>query len=83
MGSSRSQQLYEEVTIPAPKAVPFRFDEKLRLISEMDPWGRRTFHVSGSGWLELRKQRAHLLIAGLQNPQSPAIYRLPRRLHIK
>lgn len=39
-------QLYEEVTIPAPKAVPFRFNETLRPISEMDPWGRRTFHVS-------------------------------------
>ncbi|GAA5954365.1 hypothetical protein JCM8115_004564 [Rhodotorula mucilaginosa] len=43
--TKETKELYEEVTIPAPKAVPFRFDEKLRPISEMDPWGRRTFHA--------------------------------------
>lgn len=32
--------------IPAPKAVPFRFDEALLPINEMDPWGQRTFHAS-------------------------------------
>lgn len=34
--------------IPAPKAVPFRFDESLIPISSMDAWGQRTFHVSGT-----------------------------------
>ena len=38
-------QYYEEITIPAPKAVPFRFNETLVPISDMDPWGKRTFHV--------------------------------------
>ncbi|GAA5973379.1 hypothetical protein JCM11641_003101 [Rhodosporidiobolus odoratus] len=36
---------YEEVTIPAPRAVPFRFNEKLVPINELDAWGRRTFHA--------------------------------------
>mgnify|MGYP001570104958 len=38
-------QEYEEITIPAPAAVPFRFDEALLPIDQMDPWGQRTFHV--------------------------------------
>jgi len=41
-------QYYEEITIPAPKAVPFRFNEKLVPIGDMDPWGKRTFHVRSS-----------------------------------
>lgn len=41
-----SSQYYEEITIPAPKPVPFRFNEELLPISQMDAWGRRTFHVS-------------------------------------
>ena len=32
--------------IPAPKPVPFRFDEALMPIGSMDAWGQRTFHVS-------------------------------------
>ncbi|KAK4699669.1 hypothetical protein P7C70_g6591, partial [Phenoliferia sp. Uapishka_3] len=36
---------YEEITIPAPKAVPFRFDEALLPIKDMDQWGQRTFHA--------------------------------------
>ncbi|GAA5881164.1 hypothetical protein JCM3774_003993 [Rhodotorula dairenensis] len=43
--TKETKELYEEVTIPAPKAVPFRFNEMLRPIAEMDPWGRRTFHA--------------------------------------
>lgn len=39
-------QEYEEIMIPAPKAVPFRFDEALLPIDQMDAWGKRTFHVS-------------------------------------
>lgn len=31
--------------IPAPKAVPFRFDEALLPINKMDAWGQRTFHA--------------------------------------
>ncbi|GAA5976618.1 hypothetical protein JCM5350_006700 [Sporobolomyces pararoseus] len=36
---------YEEIMIPAPKAVPFRFNESLVPIKEMNPWGKRTFHA--------------------------------------
>ncbi|KAI5477077.1 DNA/RNA helicase, DEAD/DEAH box type [Pseudohyphozyma bogoriensis] len=36
---------YEEIMIPAPKAVPFRFNEAPVPISSMDEWGRRTFHA--------------------------------------
>lgn len=39
-------QNYEEIVIPAPKAVPFRFNEALVPIKDMNPWGKRTFHVS-------------------------------------
>lgn len=39
-------QNYEEIVIPAPKAVPFRFNESLVPIKDMNPWGKRTFHVS-------------------------------------
>ncbi|GAA6042641.1 hypothetical protein JCM8097_008262 [Rhodosporidiobolus ruineniae] len=40
-----TKELYEEITIPAPRAVPFRFNEKLVPIKELDPWGQRTFHA--------------------------------------
>ncbi|GAA6008054.1 hypothetical protein JCM11491_006594 [Sporobolomyces phaffii] len=36
---------YEEIVIPAPKAVPFRFNEALVPIKDMNPWGKRTFHA--------------------------------------
>ncbi|KAM0749869.1 Sec63-domain-containing protein [Meredithblackwellia eburnea MCA 4105] len=36
---------YEEITIPAPKPVPFRFNEAPVPIREMDEWGQRTFHA--------------------------------------
>ncbi|GAA5908844.1 uncharacterized protein JCM6883_004186 [Sporobolomyces salmoneus] len=36
---------YEEIVIPAPKAVPFRFNESLVPIQDMNPWGKRTFHA--------------------------------------
>jgi len=39
-------QHYEEIVIPAPKAVPFRFNESLVPIKDMNPWGKRTFHVT-------------------------------------
>ncbi|KAK4052108.1 putative steryl acetyl hydrolase mug81 [Microbotryomycetes sp. JL201] len=46
VGTTREEQAnYEEITIPAPKAVPFRFDEALVPISGMDAWGKRTFHA--------------------------------------
>ncbi|KAM0787951.1 hypothetical protein ACM66B_006155 [Microbotryomycetes sp. NB124-2] len=46
VGTIREEQThYEEITIPAPKAVPFRFDEALVPISSMDAWGKRTFHA--------------------------------------
>ncbi|GAA5928999.1 hypothetical protein JCM3775_006708 [Rhodotorula graminis] len=46
VGTTRDiMEYYEEITIPAPKAVPFRFNEKLVPISDMDPWGKRTFHA--------------------------------------
>ncbi|GAA5891840.1 hypothetical protein JCM5296_003246 [Sporobolomyces johnsonii] len=40
-----TKEHYEEITIPAPKAVPFRFNEAPVPIKDMDPWGRRTFHA--------------------------------------
>ncbi|GAA5829196.1 hypothetical protein JCM11251_004156 [Rhodosporidiobolus azoricus] len=40
-----TKELYEEITIPAPRAVPFRFDEKLVPIKDLDIWGQRTFHA--------------------------------------
>ncbi|BGP18968.1 hypothetical protein JCM10213_002613 [Rhodosporidiobolus nylandii] len=40
-----TKEKYEEITIPAPKAVPFRFNEKLVPINELDAWGKRTFHA--------------------------------------
>ncbi|BGP22414.1 DNA/RNA helicase, DEAD/DEAH boxtype [Rhodotorula toruloides] len=46
VGTTRDmKELYEEITIPAPKAVPFRFNESLVPIGEMDAWGKRTFHA--------------------------------------
>ncbi|BGP29628.1 Putative steryl acetyl hydrolase mug81 [Rhodotorula toruloides] len=46
VGTTREmKELYEEITIPAPKAVPFRFNESLVPIGEMDAWGKRTFHA--------------------------------------
>ncbi|GAA6006189.1 hypothetical protein JCM10207_000556 [Rhodosporidiobolus poonsookiae] len=40
-----TKDLYEEITIPAPKAVPFRFNESLVPIKDLDYWGQRTFHA--------------------------------------
>ncbi|GAA5949316.1 hypothetical protein JCM21900_005602 [Sporobolomyces salmonicolor] len=40
-----TKEHYEEITIPAPKAVPFRFNEAPVAIKDLDPWGRRTFHA--------------------------------------
>ncbi|GAA5916218.1 hypothetical protein JCM6882_001112 [Rhodosporidiobolus microsporus] len=40
-----TKELYEEITIPAPRAVPFRFNEKLVPIQDLDVWGKRTFHA--------------------------------------
>ncbi|GAA5868240.1 hypothetical protein JCM8547_002290 [Rhodosporidiobolus lusitaniae] len=46
MGTLREQkEHYEEITIPAPRMVPFRFDEKLVPIKDLDVWGQRTFHA--------------------------------------
>ncbi|KAK4050583.1 putative steryl acetyl hydrolase mug81 [Microbotryomycetes sp. JL221] len=46
VGTTREEQThYDEITIPAPKAVPFRFDEALVPIKSMDAWGKRTFHA--------------------------------------
>ncbi|SCV72482.1 BQ2448_4019 [Microbotryum intermedium] len=36
---------YEEIMIPAPNPVPFRFNENPVPISAMDAWGKRTFHA--------------------------------------
>ncbi|GAA5924697.1 uncharacterized protein JCM15063_005710 [Sporobolomyces koalae] len=46
IGTTRlHKEHYEEITIPAPKAVPFRFNESLVPIKDMNPWGKRTFHA--------------------------------------
>lgn len=76
-----ARQLYDEVTIPAPKAVPFRFDEKLRPISDMDAWGKRTFHVRGLGCLILciitliaARSQAYKTLNRLQSIVYPVAY---------
>ncbi|CAO1614442.1 unnamed protein product [Parajaminaea phylloscopi] len=44
VGTSRSDHKeYEEVTIPPPRAIPMRHDERLRPISEMDPMCQGAF----------------------------------------
>ncbi|SGY69108.1 BQ5605_C004g02960 [Microbotryum silenes-dioicae] len=49
VGTTRNDRgEYEEIMIPAPDPVPFRFNENPVPISAMDAWGKRTFHAYAS-----------------------------------